>query len=147
MILCSSIGMLIITIPGGAMFGYLAGCVMAGVFFAQESFGRRSRPPLVIELVAFTAADFDTLIAWVRHLQLFDLWARGRFRYPLDHDQLAAHLCPTAGEPANRLCFKAVCGEMQEMVAYVEMANIDRQKLRAASNWPSSNHRETIGTG
>ena len=104
---------------------------MAGIFFVQERFRRRSQQPVKIELLPFTAADFDTLISWVHHPQLFDLWLRGRFRYPLDHEQLAAHLNRTAGEPPDRLCFKAVCGEMQEMVAYVELANIDREKACA----------------
>ena len=144
---CISLGMLILTVPGVLFFGYLAGCVMAGVFFVQENFGRRSRQPLVLELVPFTAADFGTLIAWVHHPQLFDLWSRGRFRYPLDDGQLSARLQPAAGEPANHLCFKGVCGEMQEMVAYVELANIDRENFAPASNWPSSNRCETIGIG
>jgi RimJ/RimL family protein N-acetyltransferase len=145
-VLCFSTGMLICTIPGGALFGYLAGCIMAGVFIVQERFGRRSCQPLIIELVPVTAADFDTLIAWVHHSQLFDLWARGRFRYPLDHEQLSAHLA--SGEAANRLCFKAVCGDMQEMVAYVELANIDREKLRASIELaivePSRNDRDRL---
>ena len=112
--------------------GYLAGCVMAGVFFVQERFRSRSRQPVTMELLPFTRTDFDTLISWVHHVQLFKLWSCGRFRYPLDHDQLAARLKVTAGEPPNRLCFKAVCGEMQQMAAYVELANIDREKSRAS---------------
>jgi hypothetical protein len=115
----------------GAPLGYLAGCLVAGVFLAQESYNRRSRQPLTIALLPFTATDFDTLISWLRHAQLFDLWSHGRFRYPLDHEQLAVHLGLTAAEPPNRLCYKAVCGEMQEMVAYVELANINRKSKRA----------------
>ena len=143
-VLCFSTGMLIVTIPGGALFGYLAGCVAAGVFLVQERFRRRSHAPLKIELLPFTPADFDTLIAWSDYSPLFELWSRGRFRYPLDHEQLAARL--TVGKPEDRLCFKAVCGEMQQMVAFVELANINRESLRPASNWLSSIHRETIGT-
>ncbi len=115
----------------GAPLGYLAGCLVAGVFFVQERHRRRSQQPAAIELLPFTRADFDTLISWVHHSQLFDLWSRGRFRYPLDREQLAAHLEPTADGPPNRLCFKAVCGQMQQMVGYVELANIDRKNLRA----------------
>ena len=133
----------------GRPLGYLAGCIMAGVFFVQERFRHRSEQPVEIELLPFTATDFETLISWVHHAPLFDLWSRGRFRYPLNHDQLAAHMAliagaPTVGEDPNRLCFKAVCGEMQQMAAYVELANIDREKLAPASNWRSSIRCETI---
>ena len=115
-----------------ALIGYLVGCVMAGIFFVAESIRRRSHPPLKIEIRPFTAADFDALIAWVRHAELFDLWSRGRFRYPLDHEQLAARLGLAAGEPPALICFKAVLGEMQQMAAYAELANIDREKLCAS---------------
>ena len=54
-----------------ALLGYLAGCVMAGIFFVQESFRRRSVQPEKIELLPFTTADFDTLISWVRHAATF----------------------------------------------------------------------------
>ena len=121
---------LIFVVPAGACLGYLAGCVVAGIFFVQESHRRHSHPPMEIELLPFTAADFDTLISWVRRSQLFDLWSKGEFRYPLDHDQLAARLGLAEGESPALLCFKAVCGEMQEMVAYVELADIDRAKPR-----------------
>ena len=117
----------ICTVPGGAMLGYLAGCLVAGIFFVQERYRHRSTQPVEIELRPFTAADFDTLISWVRYGPLFDLWSQGEFRFPLDHDQLAAHLSLTAGE-SRTACFKAVCGDMQQMVAYVELADIDREK-------------------
>ena len=125
--------MLCCSVVAGAPLGYLAGCIVAGIFFVQETFRRRSIQPVKIELLPFTAADFDTLISWVHHVQLFDLWSQGEFRYPLDHDQLAAHFSLTAGEPPDRFCFKAVCGEMQQMVAYVELANIDREESRAGA--------------
>ncbi len=120
--------MLCCSMVAGAPLGYLAGCIVAGIFFVQERFRRRSVQPVKIELLPFTAADFDTLISWVHHAPLFDLWSQGEFRYPLDHDQLAAHLSLTAGDPPDRLCIKAVCGEMQQMVAYAELVNIVREE-------------------
>ena len=182
---------LILATPGGAALGYLAGCVMAGVFLIQEDFRRRSYKPVAIELLPLAATDFDTLISWVHHSPLFDIWSRGRFRYPLDHEQLAAHVGRAAdesykseaqardgteselqatdevilladprpagyagvpsgfpGESQNRLCFKAVCGEMREMVGYAELANIDREKSRASIELaivdPSRNDRDHL---
>jgi hypothetical protein len=132
----AGLGGLVCCIVNGAILGYLAGCIMASVFLAQEMFRRRSRAPASIELLPFTAADFDTLISWVQLPQFFDLWSQGQFRYPLDHDQLAAHLDSTAGHAPHRLCFKAVCGEMEEMVAYVELASINRKRQRAAVELP-----------
>jgi hypothetical protein len=141
---------LICTIPAGTLFGYLAGCVMASVFLFQERYHRRSHRPVSIELLPFTGADFETLIAWVHYPQLFHLWSRDQFRYPLDQDQLAAHLARVAGQPPNGLCFKAVCGEMQEMVAYVELANIDRATLRSRIELaivdPTRNDRDQLST-
>jgi hypothetical protein len=132
----------------GAFFGYLSGCVMAGIFFVQERFRRRSAQPVKIELLPFSAADFETLTSWVRHAQLFELWSRGRFQYPLNHDQLAARSSLPAGEPPNRLCLKAVCGEMWQMVAYVELTDIDREKLHASIELaivdPSRNDRDQL---
>jgi RimJ/RimL family protein N-acetyltransferase len=124
MVICASVF--------GMPFGYLAGCVMASVFLLLEKFRGRHRPPLEITLLHCTADDFDTLIAWLHNARLFGLWSCGRFRYPLDQEQLAAHRNLTAGETPSCLCFKAVCGEMKQMVAYVELANIDREKSRAS---------------
>ncbi len=126
---------LVLSVPGGVLFGYLAGCVMAGVFFVQEGLHRRKRERLTFALQPFTAGDFDTLIAWVHHPQLFAIWSQGEFRYPLDHGQLAAHLSLAADESANRLCFKLVCGEMEQMVGYAELANVDAAE---ADNDPQS---------
>ncbi len=140
MICCSAVA--------GVPLGYLAGCIVAGVFFVQESFRRRLHLPAKIELLPFTTTDFDALIAWVHYSPLFDIWSRGRFRYPLNHDQLAARLALTAGEHPDCLCFKAVCGEMQQIVGYVELANIDRERLRASIELaivdPSRNDREHL---
>ena len=154
----------------GALVGYLVGCIMAGVFFVQEKIRRRLCPPLKIKLLPFTVTDFDTLIGWGRQPRLLNLWSRSRFRYPLDHQQLAAHLGWAAddsykpespardgnkpdaqardeevlladpratalsafpGGPADRRCFKAVCGEMQEMVGYAELVDDNREMSRA----------------
>ena len=168
----SVIGMIFCSAVAGAPLGYLAGCIMAGVFFVQERFRRRSRQPVKIELLPFTAADFEPLIAWVHHPQLFDLWSHGRFRYPLDHEQLAVHLNLAVSAPPdsasasddglvllaqadpsgvatpNRLYFKAVCGEMQQMVAYAELSNIDGETSRASVELaivdPSRNDRDQL---
>ena len=87
----------------GALCGYVAGCVMASIFLVQERFRRRSKSPATVELLPFTAADFNTLTCWVHDQQFFHLWSQREFRYPLDCDQLAARLSLTVGEPP-RVC-------------------------------------------
>jgi hypothetical protein len=143
-----STGMLIVTVPAGALFGYLAGCVMAGIFFVQEKFRRRSYQSVKVVLLPFTENDFDTLISWLRPLKLFNLWSRGQFRYPLDRQQLVDHLHQTANEPPQCLGFKAVYGEIQEMVAYIELANINQDEFGAnitrAIVDPSRNDRDQL---
>jgi ribosomal protein S18 acetylase RimI-like enzyme len=159
-------GMVCVSIFFGAPLGYLAGCLLASVFLAQEALSRRSIQPVQIELAPFAADDFEVLMAWVRHAPLFEAWSNGRFRYPLDRKQLAVHLDPAIldavilepdaqvaaapeivelslarpsaadpgpieNQPPVPLCFKAVCGEMRQMVGFVELANIDAQKHSA----------------
>jgi hypothetical protein len=121
----------VMSVPGGAILGYLAGCLMAGVFFAQESYRRRSKPPLEIQFRPFTAADFDTLKRWVRYRPLFELWSQRQLRYPLDDEQLQALASPAEDFLTDRLAFKAVWGQMQEMVAFVELTKIDLDRSRA----------------
>ena len=85
---CELIGTFIGTACIGAPLGYVAGCVMAGVFFVQERLGQKKAPPLEISLAPLTEADFDTLCTWLRHRPLFELWSQEQFRYPLDQEQL-----------------------------------------------------------
>jgi hypothetical protein len=162
--------MICMSVIAGVPLGYLAGCVMAGVFLMQESFGRQRTPQVDIQLVPLTEADVDTLCTWLRHRPLFDLWSQEQFRYPLDQDQLedrfdaARPAAPDADstgtdspaspppetfptpqpgeettllqfikqpEKLERFAFKAVSGEMQVMVAAIELSNIDRTRSRA----------------
>ncbi len=78
------------------------------------------------------------------------LWSQGQLSFPLDPEQLedrfasampaSAELCgdeaaatapPAARAKPRQLVYKAVCGEMQEMVGMVELANIDYERSRA----------------
>ena len=131
----------------GALLGYLAGCLMASVFLMQELYHRRSRQPVSIELLPFTAADFDTLISWVQHSQLFDLWSRGRFRYPLDHEQFAAYWDLTAGESAGPPVLQ---GRLRRDAANGWLRGTGEHRPRKArgrrSTWQSWTLCETIGT-
>ena len=142
------VGSVFCTVPGGVLFGYLAGCIMAGVFFVQERHHRRKTQPAEISFLPLTETDFDTLCAWVRYRPFFDLWSQGQFNYPLDHEQLQARFTSATPDNPDRLAFKAVCGEMQEMVAMVELAGIDRERSRAnielAIVDPSRNDRADI---
>ena len=99
-LVCMLAGSLFLTVPGGAALGYLAGCAMASVFFVQEKFRQRNILPVEIQLLPLTETDFDTLIAWVRHRPLFELWSQGQFHYPLDYEQLQSRYAPAAAETA-----------------------------------------------
>jgi hypothetical protein len=85
---CELLGTLIGTACIGAPLGYVAGCIMAGVFFVQERLSQRKAPAVELSLVPLTEADFDTLCTWLRHRPLFELWSQEQFRYPLDQEQL-----------------------------------------------------------
>ena len=125
---------LICTVPGGAVLGYLAGVLTAGIFLTMDHFGKartRAGQPL-IELQPFTEADIDTLLEWVDSPALFELWGGSAFSPPLDRPQLQRRLQQAAGEDPELLAFKAVCTDSGRTVGHVELGNIDRA-MRSAT--------------
>ena len=50
LVVCMVGGALVGYVVVGAVLGYMAGCIMAGVFLVQEKLRRRSSPPVKIEL-------------------------------------------------------------------------------------------------
>ncbi len=127
-------GGLFCAVPSGALFGYLAGGLTAGIFLVMDRFGKartRADQPS-IELQPFTEADIDTLLEWVDSPALFELWGGSAFSQPLDRPQLQRHLRRAAGENPELLPFKAVCTDSGRTVGHVELSNIDRA-MRSAT--------------
>ncbi len=119
---------LLCSIAGGALLGYLAGAVTAGIFLVMDrwSKARAEHVPPMVELLPFAEPDIDTLVGWVQSRRLFELWAGATFAYPLDRAQLLRHLQRTSGEQPELLPFKAVCPETGRTVGHVELTHIDR---------------------
>ncbi len=123
--------------------------------FSLQGMRRRHEPPITINLQPLTEADFDKLVAWVRHRPLFERWSHGQMRYPLDREQLEDRFEPAAPDSTRQetpehggdeqgllrflaspvkpahLAYKAVLSETNEMVGVVELANIDHERARA----------------
>jgi RimJ/RimL family protein N-acetyltransferase len=124
---------LLCMIPSGAVFGYLAGTLTAGIFLVMQRFrdDREAPGQVSVELRPFAASDIDTLIRWTGSWGVFGLWARAEFTYPLDRPQLESYLQRAAGENPDLFVFKAVDRESGRTVGHVELDRIDRA-LRSA---------------
>jgi RimJ/RimL family protein N-acetyltransferase len=116
-------------IPGGALFGYLAGGLTAGIFLVLNRFRKDSDQPIVppIQLQPLTEADIDTLLDWIRSPSLLTLWAGVTFSYPLDRPQLEQHLRRASGEDSDLRVFKAVCKDTGRSLGHVELGHIDKR--------------------
>jgi hypothetical protein len=129
--------MLVISTVFGAIWGYLAGTLVAGVFLLLERWtGRAFQVPVEIELQPFTVADVDVLIGWLRSPILFAAWSRGQYAPPLERAHIEPRLAEAARKEPARLCFRAVYRDSRRMVGYVELGDIDRAAKSAAVEFP-----------
>lgn len=122
------------SIPAGALFGYFAGTLTAGIFFVMGrwSKARAEATQPLIDLQPFTESDINTLLTWVKSPRLLGLWAGSTFSDPLDRPQLERHLRGASGQNPELLVFKAVCKDTGRTVGYVELSRIDRA-IRSAT--------------
>lgn len=120
-------------VPAGCLFGYLAGTLTAGIFLAMGRLRKQDAtlPKPSIRLRPFTADDIDTLAGWVRSHWLMKFWAADAFSFPLDGEELKAHLSQARGDPPRLFVFKAICRHSGRMVGYVELGQINYE-LRSA---------------
>ncbi len=111
----------------GAILGYLAGTLTAGIFFVRQRYSEDSEdsdePRL--QLQPLSEADIATLIEWTKSRTLFDCWAGTTFSYPLDRQQILDRLGNAEGEQPRRRMFMAVCPTAQRPVGYIELDRID----------------------
>ncbi len=122
------------SVPLGALFGYLAGTLTAGIFFVMDRWSNRraQATQALIELQPFTESDIDTLLTWVNSPRLLGLWAGSTFSDPLDRPQLERHLRRASGQHPELLVFKAVCKDTGRTIGHVELSRIDRA-MRSAT--------------
>jgi RimJ/RimL family protein N-acetyltransferase len=131
---------LVCTVPAGALFGYLAGGLTAGVFLALNRFrsgaGTEPLPPLPeIELRPLTAEDIATLLGWLAAPPLRERWAMAD-AVPLEADAMGARLAQAAAAEGDLKLLKAVDAASGAMLAYVELAQIDRRHRAARLQYP-----------
>ena len=120
---------LIFSIPAGAMLGYIAGTLSAGIFLVRRRFDKTPEEAIspLLQLQPLREADIDTLIAWTQSHRLFDRWAGTAFSYPLDRGQMTRHLQDTHGEHPDRHAFLAVCPRTERPLGYVELCRVPWQ--------------------
>lgn len=121
------VGCLLCGVPGGAVCGYAAGNLMAGVFLILDWLRRPTDRPLPpqLELRPCTADDLTAVLAWVANARLRREWALGE-DLPATRENFAARLARAAAPEPELLCFAAVERETHELLGYVELVNIDR---------------------
>ncbi|HEX7065214.1 MAG TPA: GNAT family protein [Bacillales bacterium] len=85
----------------------------------------------MIELQPLEEKDFDRLIEWVESPEFLMQWAGPAFTYPLDKSQLGQHLESAQGENSDKVVYKAVDTDTDEVVGHIEWSHIDRQNQNA----------------
>ncbi|HVR98207.1 MAG TPA: GNAT family protein [Thermoanaerobaculia bacterium] len=75
----------------------------------------------MIELVPFTEADVDRVIAWIDSVEALELWTAWSFGYPLTREHLLAHLRDSTAR-GDRQIFKAVETDSGDVVGHIELA-------------------------
>jgi len=132
--LFSWVSALVCAIPGGALLGYMAGTLTAGIFLVVKARTKLDEAEVTprVELQAFGPSDIDTLLSWLTWPALLRRWAQGALDFPLNRAQVAHHLrTASLATPPVRV-FKAVSPDTQQMVGYVELAGIDQSVTRSA---------------
>jgi hypothetical protein len=113
-------------VPAGIVLGTVVGTAAGGVYTLTDAICQRLFKAMPrIDLLPFTRDDIDVLLAWIDSPLLLRRWAGGRFVLPLDRVQLERRVDATAGDHPSRLMFKAVSPDSGNMVAYVELDQID----------------------
>jgi len=80
-----------------------------------------------INLVPFTANDFDTLLGWIDSKEFHIQWCGNTFKYPLDIAQLEEYLKDTEGEHASKRVYKALTQDGRH-IGNISLHRIEREK-------------------
>ncbi|MDR6226154.1 GNAT family N-acetyltransferase [Desmospora profundinema] len=82
----------------------------------------------MIRLEPLAPADWKRLVEWTDSPEFLLQWAGPQFRFPLDEEQIKAHVEEGAGIRRN---FKAVLQDSGEMAGHVELNHINLENRSA----------------
>jgi len=94
---------------------------------------RSAKEATGVVLEPFGPADYAHLVAWITDEAQLVQWAGPIFRWPLDDAQFDAYRAPAGKPDPTRLIWRAVADPGGEIVGHVELNEIDRRHLSAAT--------------
>ncbi|MFC0523411.1 GNAT family N-acetyltransferase [Pontibacillus salicampi] len=79
----------------------------------------------MVELVAFTEEDIDTLIQWIPSEPFLYQWGGHSFTYPLTYEQLEQYVEGANQEGAVKYIYKALDSSTGDVMGHVSIARVD----------------------
>lgn len=86
---------------------------------------------MMIELKYFEPADFIQLIQWVDSPEFLLQWSGSQFVYPLNEAQLEKYIENANHDDSERLVYKVIDTEMEEVIGHISLGKIDRKNKSA----------------
>ena len=80
----------------------------------------------MIELHKFEKSDYNRLIDWIISEESMIQFSGPMFKYPISGDQLDNYI-----KPSNRMIFKVIISETQEVIGHAELNNVDPKNKSA----------------
>jgi RimJ/RimL family protein N-acetyltransferase len=85
----------------------------------------------MVELKYFERSDFDQLIKWVASAEFLLQWSGSQFDYPLNEAQLEQYIENANHDDSERLVYKVIDTETEEVVGHISLGKIDRKNKSA----------------
>lgn len=85
----------------------------------------------MIELKYFERSDFTQLIKWVDSPEFLLQWSGSQFDYPLNETQLEQYIENANHDDSERLVYKVIDTEMEEVIGHISLGKIDRKNKSA----------------
>jgi RimJ/RimL family protein N-acetyltransferase len=85
----------------------------------------------MIELKYFERSDFNQLIKWVDSPGFLLQWSGSQFNYPLGEAQLEKYIENANHEHSERLVYKVIDTESEEVIGHISLGKIDRKNNSA----------------
>jgi RimJ/RimL family protein N-acetyltransferase len=85
----------------------------------------------MVELKYFERSDFDQLIRWIDSPEFLLQWSGSQFDYPLNEAQLEQYLANANQDGSDRLVYKVIDTETEEVIGHISLGKIDRKNKSA----------------
>lgn len=85
----------------------------------------------MVELKYFERSDFDQLIRWIDSPEFLLQWSGSQFDYPLNEAQLEQYLANANQDDSDRLVYKVIDTDTEEVIGHISLGKIDRKNKSA----------------